>query len=157
MQTFFCVLSQLSSCNARGTLRSFGRKAPQRRLQIRPLARHGDDATRARRRRHHAAGGLEGLESQGVQSDLVRRSSKSDLSAIAQGATAEGGKGCPCFALTISCVPDAASAVNRRAWIQNRENNPMQSRPGPFKVAEFVTHDSRLQVSELESRPSRCR
>jgi len=28
---------------------------------------------------------------------------------------------------------------------------------GPFQVAEFVAHDSRLQVSELESRPSRCR
>ena len=34
------------------------------------LARHRDDAARARRRRHDAAGGLEGLESQGVQSDL---------------------------------------------------------------------------------------
>ncbi len=156
MQTFFCVLSQLSSCNARGTLRSFGRKAPQRRLQIRPLARHGDDATRARRRRHHAAGGLEGLESQGVQSDLSAAARRATCPPSPRG---DGGrrKACPCFALTISGVPNAASAVNRRAWTQNRENNPMQSRPGPFKVAEFVTHDSRLQVSELESRPSRCR
>src|SRR5216684_978898 len=30
------------------------RRFPQRRLQIRPLARHRDDAARARRRRHHA-------------------------------------------------------------------------------------------------------
>ena len=33
------------------------RNAPECRLQIRPLARHRDDAARARRRRRHAAGG----------------------------------------------------------------------------------------------------
>src|SRR5436853_3934268 len=59
------------------------------------------------------------------------------------------GRHCPPCAPTISRVLDAAQRVHarlRRAVgdeprTQNRENNPMQSRPGPFK-AEFVAHES---------------
>src|SRR5205085_11847806 len=61
------------------------------------------------------------------------------------------GRLCPPCALTISRVLDAAQRVHARlrraiggdppGLDKNRENNPMQSRPGPFK-AEFVAHES---------------